>query len=167
MLSEKVTTAFPISVEILHIYCSYGPHCLKMHLLLLQACKDGPYTEIAGGNIRFFIRFSAHLRKTHVWIRLPIPFSSDNTDDEPIPYLTDTTLLNDATYMSQLDAICQFNYVTCQGVCTSHSFCLTRSQAKLQKITIPILFKSNTGTVDLLRKQAFLKIPQLLWLGKG
>ncbi len=33
-------------------------------------------------------------------------FSSDNNDEEPIPYLTDTSLLNNASYMTQLDTIC-------------------------------------------------------------
>ncbi len=61
-------------------------------------------------------------------------FSSDNNDEEPIPYLMDTSLLNNASHMTQLDAICKFNYNTGQGICTSHSFPITRSRAKLQKI---------------------------------
>ncbi len=48
-------------------------------------------------------------------------FSSDNTEDEPIPYLIDTSLLTDASYMSQLDDICKFNYDTDQGICTHNS----------------------------------------------
>ncbi len=47
--------------------------------------------------------------------------------------------------MSQLDAICKFNYNTVQGVCTSHSFLITRSQAKLLKIAIPSLFTPSTN----------------------
>ncbi len=47
--------------------------------------------------------------------------------------------------MSQLDTISKFNYNTGQGVCTSHSFPITRSQAKLQKIAIPSLF---TPSID-------------------
>ncbi len=43
MWFEKITTAFPISVEIFHIHCAYGPQCLKMHLLLSQACENYVY----------------------------------------------------------------------------------------------------------------------------
>ncbi len=70
-------------------------------------------------------------------------FSSDNNDEEPIPYLTDTSLLNNDSYITQLDAICKFNYNTGQSICTSHSFPITRSQAKLQKIAIPSIFKPS------------------------
>ncbi len=71
-------------------------------------------------------------------------FSSDNNDEEPIPYVTDTSLLNTASYMTQLDAICKFNYKMGQGICTSHSFPITRSEAKMQKIEIPSQFKAST-----------------------
>ncbi len=54
-------------------------------------------------------------------------FSSVNNDEEPIPYLTDTSLLNNVSYMTQSDAICKFNYNMGQGICTSHSFPITRS----------------------------------------
>ncbi len=54
-------------------------------------------------------------------------FSSDNNDEEPISYLTDTSLLKNTSYMIQLDAICKFNNNTGKGICTSHSFPLTRS----------------------------------------
>ncbi len=73
-------------------------------------------------------------------------FSSNNKDEEPILYLTDTTLLDDASYMFHLDGTCQFNYDTLQGVWTSHTFPLTRSRAKLQKIAIPSLFKTIRAT---------------------
>ncbi len=75
-------------------------------------------------------------------------FSSDNNYEEPIPYLKDTSLLNNDSYMTQLDAICKFNYNTGQGICTSHSFPITRSQAKLQNIAIPSIFKPSTGLVQ-------------------
>ncbi len=39
--------------------------------------------------------------------------------------------------------MCNFNYATNQGICTQHSFPLTRSQAKLQKKEIPSLFKGG------------------------
>ncbi len=86
-------------------------------------------------------------------------FSSDNIDDEPIPYLTDTSLLHNALYMSQLDAICQFNYDTYQGICTSHSFPVTRSQAKLQKIVIPSLLKTDTASKGPSAKASILQDP--------
>ncbi len=66
-------------------------------------------------------------------------FSSANNDEEPIPYLTETSLVSDNSYMSHLDNICQYNFKTNQGLCNLHSFPLTRSQAKLQKVTIPSL----------------------------
>ncbi len=63
-------------------------------------------------------------------------FSSDNKDEEPIPYLTDTTLLINISNMSYLDNMCDYNHDTQQGICTKHAFSVTRSQAKLQKIAI-------------------------------
>ncbi len=68
---------------------------------------------------------------------------SDNNDEEPTLYLTHTSLLNNASYMTQLDTICKFNYNTGQGICTSHSFLITGSQAKMQKIAIRSLFKAS------------------------
>ncbi len=70
-------------------------------------------------------------------------FSSENKDVEPIPYITDTSLLANVSYMLYLDNMCDFNYDTLQGICTNHAFPVTRSQAKLQKIAIPPLFKSG------------------------
>ncbi len=64
-----------------------------------------------------------------------------------------------ASYMSQLDAICQFNYDTCQGECTSHSFPVKRSQAKLQKIAIPSLFKTDTASTGSTAKASILRDP--------
>ncbi len=88
-----------------------------------------------------------HISGKHIFVSDFLScFSSDNIDDEPIPYLTDTSLLHNASYMSQLDSICQINYDTCKGVCTSHSFAVTRTQAKLHKIVIPSLFKTNTAS---------------------
>ncbi len=86
MWFEEVTTACPISVEILHIYCPYGPQCPKMHLLLLQACKDSPYTEIPGGNSDFSFDFQ-HISGKHMFVSDFLSrFSSDNINDEYIPY---------------------------------------------------------------------------------
>ncbi len=54
-------------------------------------------------------------------------FSANNNDEEPIPYLTDTSVVGRNSYMSHLDAICQYNYETKLGLCNLHSFPLTRS----------------------------------------
>ncbi len=86
-------------------------------------------------------------------------FLSDNNDEEPIPYLMDTSLRNNASYMTQLDAICKFNYNMGQGICTSHSFSITRSQAKLQKIAIPSLFKPSTDRPGPAAKASVLRDP--------
>ncbi len=90
-------------------------------------------------------------------------FYSDNNDEEPTPYLTDTSLLNNASYMTQLDTICKFNYNMGQGICTSHSFPITRSQAKLQKIAIPSLFKPSTDRPGPAAKKSVLRdLPAVL-----
>ncbi len=70
-------------------------------------------------------------------------FSSANDDEEPIPYLTETSLLHNNSYMSHLDNICQYSYKTNQGLCNLHSFPLTRSLAKLQKVAN----STNTGHI--------------------
>ncbi len=86
-----------------------------------------------------------HISGKHIFVSDFLShFSSDNQDEEPIPYLTDTSCLDNASYMSYLDSMCAFNYATNQGICTKHSFPLTRSQAKLQKIAITSLFKGGT-----------------------
>ncbi len=43
-------------------------------------------------------------------------FSSDNKDEEPIPYITDTSLRANVSYMSYLDHMCDFNYDALEGV---------------------------------------------------
>ncbi len=68
----------------------------------------------------------------------------------------DTSLLNNDSYMTQLDAICKFNYKTGQDICTSHSFPITRSQAKLQKIAIPSIFKPSTDRPSTTLKASIL-----------
>ncbi len=60
--------------------------------------------------------------------------SSDNTDEEPIPYLTDTKWLSNDSYMSDLDDMCDFNYDTKQRYFTQHAFPLTHSQAKVKQM---------------------------------
>ncbi len=86
-------------------------------------------------------------------------FSSDNNDEEPIPYFTDISPLNNASYVSQLDAICMFNYNTGQGICTSHSFPITRSEAKILKIAIPSLFTPSTDRPGPAAKSRILRDP--------
>ncbi len=86
-------------------------------------------------------------------------FSSANNDEEPIPYLTDTLIVGDSSYMSHIDNICQDNYKTNQGLCNLHSFPLTRSQAKLQKVTIPSLFGTDQATVKPSQKPSILRDP--------
>ncbi len=61
--------------------------------------------------------------------------------------------------MTQLDAICKFNYNTHQGICTSYSFPITRSQVKLQKIAIPIIFKPSTDRPATTAKASVLRDP--------
>ncbi len=39
-------------------------------------------------------------------------FSLDNIDEEPIPYLTDTSNINSDSYMSYLDDMCAYNHNT-------------------------------------------------------
>ncbi len=55
--------------------------------------------------------------------------------------------------MSYLDKICAYNYATKEGNCTQHSFPLTRSHLKVQKIVLPSLFKlgkpATGSTTDL------------------
>ncbi len=129
------------------IYCSRKP--------AKTVCIQKFLEEISDFSFDF-----QHISGKHMFVSdFPSHFSSDNIDDEPIPYLTDTSLLHNASYMSQLDAICQFNYDNCQGVCTSHSFPVTRSQAKLQKIAIPSLFKTNTASTGLTVKVCILRKP--------
>ncbi len=61
--------------------------------------------------------------------------------------------------MTQLDAICKFNYNTGQDICASHSFPITRSQAKMQKIAIPSPFKPSTDRPGLVAKTSILRDP--------
>ncbi len=61
--------------------------------------------------------------------------------------------------MTQLDAICKFNYNMGQGICTSHSFPITRSQSKMQKIAIPSLFKPSTDRPGPAAKASVLRDP--------
>ncbi len=93
-------------------------------------------------------------------------FSSDNKDEEPIPYLTDTSLLANVSYMSYLDNMCDFNYDTLQGICIKHTFPVTRSHAKLQKIAIPPLFKRGLTANVPTQKPCLLKDPPAVFAHK-
>ncbi len=46
-----------------------------------------------------------------------------------------------------------------QGICTSHSFPITRSHAKLQKIAIPGIFKPSTDRPGTTAKASVLRDP--------
>ncbi len=98
------------------IYCSHKPE----KTVRIQKCLE----EISDFSFDF-----QHISSKHMFVSNFLShFSFNNKDEEPI---TDTTLLDDASYMSHLDDICQFNYDTLQGFCTSHLLPLMRSQAKL------------------------------------
>ncbi len=60
-------------------------------------------------------------------------FSSDNQDEQPFPYLMDTSCLDNVSYMFYLDNMCNFNYNTQQG----------NSELRTQEIIylIQLLFK--------------------------
>ncbi len=94
-------------------------------------------------------------------------FSSDNQDEEPIPYLTYTFCLDNVSYISYLDSMCNFNYETQQGICTKHSFPLTRSQAKLQKIAIPSLFKGGMMASGPKQRPSLIRDPLAVQLVNG
>ncbi len=68
--------------------------------------------------------------------------------------------------MSHLDNICQYNYKTNQGLCNLHSFPLTRSQAKLQKVAIPSLFGTDQATAKPSQKPTILQDPPSLMARK-
>ncbi len=70
------------------------------------------------------------------------------------------------SYMSYLDNMCNFNYKTQQGICTKHSFPLMRSQAKLQKIAIPTLFKGGMTTICPKKRPSLLRDPPDVLAGK-
>ncbi len=82
-----------------------------------------------------------HISVKHMFVSYFLSrLSADNQDQEPIPYLTDTQCLGNESYMSYL---CKYNYYNNSGKHTNHSFTLTRSQAKTQRIVLPSLFKTN------------------------
>ncbi len=127
------------------IYCSRKP--------AKTTCIQNFFEEISDFSFDF-----QHISGKHMFVSDFLScFSSDNNDEETIPYLTDTSLLNNASYMTQLNAICKFNYNTGQGICTSHSFPITRLQGKLQKIAIPSLFKLSTDRPGTAAKASVLR----------
>jgi hypothetical protein len=71
-------------------------------------------------------------------------FSSPDIENTSIPYLTSTSSISSKNYMTFLDNKCNFNYTTGSGNCSNHSFPLTRSQAKTQKVILPDLFQKTT-----------------------
>ncbi len=75
--------------------------------------------------------------------------SADNQDQDSIPYFTDTQCLCNESYISYLDSMCKYNYHTNSGVYTNHSFLLTRSQARVQRIVLPSLFEMNQPVISI------------------
>ncbi len=95
---------------------------LNVSIVLTSLRKLSVFRNVWKKFLIFHLIFQ-HISGKHMFVSdLLSRLSSNNKDEEPIPYFTDTTLLDDASYMSHLDGICQFNYDTFQGVCTSHSF---------------------------------------------
>ncbi len=126
LLKYSTVTILMDHSSLKRIYCSFKPAKTIRIQKLLEEISD------------FSFDFQ-HISDKLMFVSDFLPrFSSDNKEDDPTPYLTDTSPLNSASYMSQLD------YNTDQGVCTSHSFPITRYQAKLQKIAIPSLFTPST-----------------------
>ncbi len=83
-----------------HIYCSRQP---------VKSIRIQKFWEKISD---FSLNFQ-HISGKHMFVSDFLShFSSDNNDDETIPYLTDTSLLDDASYMSQMDNICNYNYET-------------------------------------------------------
>ncbi len=63
--------------------------------------------------------------------------------------------------------MCPFDYATNQGLCTQHSFPLTRSQAKVQKIAMPSLFKGGTMVIgSIQRPPSLLRDPPAVLVSK-
>ncbi len=90
------------------IYCSCKPAKMIRIQKFLQEISD------------FSFDFQ-HISGKHMFLSDFLSlFSCDNNDEEPIPYLADTSLLNNTSYMTQLDAICKFNYNMGQDICTCH-----------------------------------------------
>ncbi len=55
--------------------------------------------------------------------------------------------------------MCDLNYDTLQGICNEYTFLVTRSQAKLQNIAIPPLFKSSSTANVPTQKPSLLRDP--------
>ncbi len=84
------------------IYCSHKP----AKTIRIQKFLE----EISDFLFDFQHICAKHMIVSHFISR----FSSDNNYEEPMAVSTDTSLLNNASYMTQLDAICKFNYNTGQ-----------------------------------------------------
>ncbi len=116
------------------IYCS----CKPVKTIRIQKFLE----EISDFSFDF-----QHISGKHMFVSDFLScFSSANNDEEPICHLTEISLVGNNSYMSHLDNICQYNYKTNQGLCNLHSFPLTMSQAKLQKVAIPSLFRTAQAT---------------------
>ncbi len=75
-----------------HIYCSKKPAETVRIQNFLEEISD------------FSLDFK-HISGKHMFVS----FSSDNQDEEAIPYLMDTSCMDNISYMSDLDNMCNFN----------------------------------------------------------
>ncbi len=88
-------------IALKRIYCSRKPAKMICIKNILEEISD------------FAFDFQ-HISVKHMFVSDFLSrFSLDNNDEEPIAYLTDTSLLNNDSYMTKLDATCKFNYNTC------------------------------------------------------
>jgi hypothetical protein len=89
-------------------------------------------------------------------------FSSPEIENFSIPFLTSTSSLTGKSYMSYLDRICNYNYANDSGKCSHHSYPLTRSQAKIQKVTLPDLFQKSQKSSRKISPVVRTPIPELI-----
>ncbi len=134
---------------------------LNRFIVLATLRKRSVYLKFSEEISDFSFDFQ-HISGKHMFVSDFLSrFSSDNN------YLTDSSLLNNTSYMTQLDAICKFNYNMGQGICTSHSFPLQGHMQNCRKLQFLVyLNQAQTGLVQLSR-QAFFEIHPLCLLGKG
>ncbi len=132
------------------IYCSRHPH---------KTVRIQKFLE----EFQTFFQFSTHIWQIYVCSDFLSRFSSANKNEEPIPFLTKNSSLDTSSYMTKIDDLCQYDYVTNMGICL-HSFPLTRSQSKLQQVAIPNLFQPDTSRPA--HKASILRDPPAVMAGK-
>ncbi len=92
--------------------------------------------------LNFFFQFEHALGKNMFVSDFLSRFSNNNDDGEAIPFVTDTSSLRNTDFMEFLDNKCRFDYSSSSGVCTEHSYPVTCSQTKGQKIQMPSIFSN-------------------------